>query len=72
MEKKSSTIFATPQKPNAAVFATPQKLPPRNLPAAVPQTPEPSKTEAVSVSVELDDGKNIYDALGWNDFDELL
>jgi DNA replication regulator SLD3 len=72
MEKKGSTIFATPQKPNAAVFATPQKLPPRNVPATVPQTPDPSKTEAVSVSVELEDGKNIYDALGWNDFDELL
>jgi DNA replication regulator SLD3 len=73
----------TPSKPNrvetetAAISATPQKTSSRSLVATVPQTPDPPKTTAVpqntidSHHVDLDDGTDIYAALGWDDFDEL-
>jgi DNA replication regulator SLD3 len=76
------TILQTPSKPKrvekktAAIFATPQK-PPRSIAAAVPQTPDPPKSMTASKTmtgphtVDLDEGMDIYAALGWDDFDEL-
>jgi hypothetical protein len=79
-EKMKSTpgaIFATPtKKPTTAldnqpsfmpapVFATPLKA---VVPAAAPDTPVPTSSH----TAEDKHGQSIYDALGWNDDDDLF
>lgn len=75
------TVPQTPSKPHRGfenkrppLFATPQK--PTSWPSApnVQQTPEPlpKLTTTPKQPTSVDDGRDLYDALGWNDdFDDI-
>jgi DNA replication regulator SLD3 len=71
------TILQTPSKPrdvekkNIFAFATPQRPASGGTPAPVPQTPDPPQNTTIPKSVDVDDEKAFYDALGWNDYDDL-